>query len=117
MMYEYPLMEGDAESFLGDAEFHNSALMGNVSDYASDNDYSDWVLVPPKKHTRSVQCQTACAAACSVGPHAAPVNIVRPEPGATDARRFEPNRAMEWQGMTLTVRAPATAQPSDHHPY
>ena len=58
MMYEYPLMEGDDESFLNDVEMHDLCIGVDDSDYDSDDDYTTWRLVPPQKQTCSQGCQT-----------------------------------------------------------
>ena len=57
-MYVHPQIFGAQEYFQSDVEFHDDCLGCDESEYASDDDYSDWILVPPKKHTKSCSCQT-----------------------------------------------------------
>ena len=95
-MYEYPLMERDYESFLSDKEFHDACMGADDPDYASDDDYSNWVLTPPRKTTFSVQCQTEPPGAWGLEPLAAPIKAVRPEPGTTAAPGLNPIEA--WNG-------------------
>ena len=68
---------------------HDLCLGLYESDYASDDDSSDWVLTRPQI-IKSVGCQAGPPQGPSpVEPLAAPASTVRPEPGKTAVRRFE----------------------------